>query len=878
VWPQAFSFLKKSTAIAVLISASLQAGASATDGSEQSDTSGNSNYSDYLSPALRANVENLKRQARQNATDSTNLVARSRLLADWIDAHALAALPGSPFGSRVRLNAALGSEQTNLADKIAEVDALISEYTLRDERPEVLGVLSAESLGPFEAGGLGTIRQTWQVGSQGMNKGGGFWIARHFSALYGEFQTDDPSAEGYVSISSSKSTVEFRAKSILARGPHGGFRAPEPALAFELVRGELEPGDSVTITYGDLTGGGPGLRITSIAGDSVPLPVYVALDQDQPWLMLPIQPFKIRGSNAVGVHGFAPSIVAVGEEFEVSVRAEDQFYNRAHDGAAMPSFHVFDGQKLLAKTLPGGSAIQTFSLSFNEIGPKWLRIVAADGSITGRFNPILVKQNPAQRLFWGDTHGHSGYAEGIGNIDGFMRFARDDARLDFVTHSEHDTWLDEAEWRLMRNKTQEFDEPGKFTPFLGYEWTTPAKRGGHHNVLFRTAKGRQRVSALEFATLSELYLELREQNSEDDVLIIPHAHNPGDSRLSDPRMERLIEIMSMHGTHQWFAKNYLSKGHQVGFVAASDDHLSHPGYSAPSRDTLAQRGGVSGVFAAENSRNAIFNALRNRQTFASSVDRIIVEAALNETPMGQRAQFSESREIVGQVVGSHGIESITLFKNDRALQSVDYIDADWSPESAQQHVRIEFTSDSTPFYPGDAPRGWRHWKGQLITTGVVVDAAQGSDFVNPNTQYLTSADDAGAFNFATQTRGDESFIDLTLSNITADATLVLEMQDTLETGSAPPFLRTHQMNQGGRFEVKLSELAAGKVSQTFPVSGYEDGVSVRAVVAAPEKMRKFRFTDAEQVTHGDQYFVVVRQMNGGMAWSSPIWVGGYPAR
>jgi hypothetical protein len=159
-----------------------------------------------------------------------------------------------------------------------------------------------------------------------------------------------------------------------------------------------------------------------------------------------------------------------------------------------------------------------------------------------------------------------------------------------------------------------------------------------------------------------------------------------------------------------------------------------------------------------------------------------------------------------------------------------------------------------------------------------VDAAQGSDFVNPNTQYLTPADDAGVFNFATQTRGDESFIDLTLSNITADATLVLDMQDTLETGSAPPFLRTHQMNQGGRFEVKLSELAAGKVSQTFPVSGYEDGVSVRAVVAAPEKMRKFRFTDAEQVTHGDQYFVVVRQMNGGMAWSSPIWVGGYPAR
>ena len=132
---------------------------------------------------------------------------------------------------------------------------------------------------------------------------------------------------------------------------------------------------------------------------------------------------------------------------------------------------------------------------------------------------------------------------------------------------------------------------------------TPAF-GGHHNVLYRDAEGRERVSALEYPTLSELYQGLHARYDPADVLVIPHAHNPGDYRQSDPRLEPLIEMMSMHGTFEWFVRQYLSHGHQVGLVAASDDHLSHPGYSAPNRNSLAQRGGLGAVLAPEKSRDA----------------------------------------------------------------------------------------------------------------------------------------------------------------------------------------------------------------------------------------------------------------------------------
>ncbi|GIT22058.1 MAG: hypothetical protein CM1200mP40_17400 [Gammaproteobacteria bacterium] len=112
--------------------------------------------------------------------------------------------------------------------------------------------------------------------------------------------------------------------------------------------------------------------------------------------------------------------------------------------------------------------------------------------------PSLVEENPEFRIYWGDTHGHSGYSEGIGTVDYFMRFARDDARLDYVTHSEHDVWLDAGEWDLIRRTSAEYDEPGKFVPYLGWEWTRHTRFGGHHNVLFRTIEDQIPVSAMEF--------------------------------------------------------------------------------------------------------------------------------------------------------------------------------------------------------------------------------------------------------------------------------------------------------------------------------------------------------------------------------------------
>jgi len=700
--------------------------------------------------------------------------------------------------------------------------------------------------------------------------GGGFWVARHFNAVFGAFQSEDPTSAGYVSIQTTDEDADFEVETIMASGPHGGFRTPEPAIAFRLVSGELDSGSAVTITYGDQSQGGPGVRVSTTESERMPLPLYVDLDGSGEWRPLPITPFIIGGSRVAGVHGFAPSIVEPGEQFELSVRAEDRYFNRAT--GEIPAFDVLVNDEVMATTTAGNDPISLLKLSLPEPGVYWVSIRSQDGTIAGDANPILVEKDPENRIYWGDTHGHSGFSEGIGTADFFMRFARDDARLDFVTHSEHDVWLDAGEWEEIRDISRKYDEPGKFIPYLGWEWTRHTRYGGHHNVLFRDIEDQMPVSGLRYPFLSELYEQLRARFDTGDIVVIPHAHNPGDYRQSDPKLEPLIEIMSMHGSFDWFMHAYLSHGHEVGVVAASDDHMSKPGYSAPTRNSLAQRGGLGAVMAKVKSRDSLFDAMKAKHTYATTGDRIILRMDLNGTRMGQRAPYSATRKITGRVIGTGPIKTVSLFKNENEIWQKEYL-LDVSPGS-EQELLLSFRSDPRPHFTGDAPRGWRHWRGQLTVSGGRLTQAIPMDFINPNMQSFEQ--EGNIVRFRTITRGDTSSIRLKLSNVNSDAAITFHFEEAIETGSAPPFYRTHRTIPASDVQIRLDELEDSRLTINMPAENYpNDSFTIRRVVTDGIRDVSFNFTDTENPDQGDYYFFKVEQANDAIAWSSPIWVGGY---
>lgn len=242
------------------------------------------------------------------------------------------------------------------------------------------------------------------------------------------------------------------------------------------------------------------------------------------------------------------------------------------------------------------------------------------------------------RLFFGDPHLHSRFSGDLaGEQDEGYVFARDFARLDFVAFTENDFHhyaerLSDADWIRSRRNAGVFDEPGRFTAFRGYEFTgmthpdSGEGRESHRCVLFPGSEAEivpwydgERV--LEPADLAEFFRGRR---------VLLHHHHPMGYDVTDDSVERNIEVCS----GWWncmripeFVENLhrmLDEGHRLGFIGASDNHERNPGLG----------GALTGVWAEQNTREGLFEAMRARRTYATTGLRPVIRFDVSGTVMG----------------------------------------------------------------------------------------------------------------------------------------------------------------------------------------------------------------------------------------------------
>jgi hypothetical protein len=224
------------------------------------------------------------------------------------------------------------------------------------------------------------------------------------------------------------------------------------------------------------------------------------------------------------------------------------------------------------------------------------------------------------------------------------------------------------------------------------------------------------------------------------------------------------------------------------------------------------------------------------------------------------------------------MESVTLFRNDEVIWQQDYLTATGPDTGDEGAFLLSFGSDATPFHPGDNPRGWRHWRGSIEVQDGTLESAQGMDFHNSFFQSLTRDPvQPNRFEFATLTRGDTSSIALRLSGVKRTTALSITLEDTRETGGAPPVYRKPQLAKGGQINLVLRDLNRGRLERTLTVDSYTDTVLLRRQIDDGDREVRFEVTDRSK-KQGDYYFIRVRQANDAMAWSSPIWIGGFPKR
>ena len=272
-------------------------------------------------------------------------------------------------------------------------------------------------------------------------------------------------------------------------------------------------------------------------------------------------------------------------------------------------------------------------------------------------------------------------------------------------------------WQSIQAAAERHNDPGAFTTFIGYEYTSSRDGNLHRNVFYRGSEAPPLpFSRLDSLNPEDLWAWMDEHRARGiDAIAIPHNANgsngnmfdlvkfegePLDAAYAEQRMrnEPLVEITQVKGTsdtHPFLSPNdewadfeifpyqiaswaksrpqgsYVRQAwlnglameasdgfnpYRFGIVGASDTHnagerfdegkfvskvglldsqptsrgsvpLSEEGGFREAYNRFFGASGLAGVWAEENTRDAVFDAFRRKETFATSGPRIKVRLA-----------------------------------------------------------------------------------------------------------------------------------------------------------------------------------------------------------------------------------------------------------
>ncbi len=506
-----------------------------------------------------------------------------------------------------------------------------------------------------------------------------------------------------------------------------------------------------------------------------------------------------------------------------------------------------------------------------------------------------VMTSPFEDLnpYYGDLHNHCNVGYGHGSIEDAFHNAR--LQLDFACVTVHAHWHDIPDgetrlddvvdyhkrgfavtaehWPHVKNMVASQHVDGEFVTFLGFEWHS--RRYGDHNVYFNGAEG----DIIRANNMEEMRARLRDYRAQGiETMLMPHhiGYKAGYRGINwtefDPEFISVVEIMSMHGASESAVAPYpylhtmgprdwqstlqygLAQGHIVGVVGSTDHHSAHPGSYGHGR---------MGVWAEELTRDAIWQAIQNRRTYALTGDRIQVAFSLNGQPMGTMLPNTPQREINVAVTGGDAIDYVDVLHNNRVVYR-------WNPT---------YPTHEDPFaHPlkvylelGWAERGEDiDWQVELgVIDGdlhAVEPRFRGHEVVAPQSgeedSYAFSdwrriGDDGVQFN--TRTWGNST------TSTASTQGMCLEIAGSQHTQLAGTI-------NGHPVKVSLADLREG------PLAGYLGGFLTPAYCfhrAVPHSEYDIHFDFSHRVpsSQRDWYYIRVRQKNNQWAWSSPIWVG-----
>ena len=337
--------------------------------------------------------------------------------------------------------------------------------------------------------------------------------------------------------------------------------------------------------------------------------------------------------------------------------------------------------------------------------------------------PLVTKYEQGAR--WSKGFNAGGQEAVAATIDMITAFSQGEFDPEMIANYSPGSRRYATLWDDVINAAEEFNDPGRFTTFIGFEWTSLVKGGNmHRNVIFRDGADRAR-QVVPYTTISpigstdplDLYKYLENYEAKTNGAAMAFAHNgnlsngimfPVDAQYTGRKLdkkyveqrakwERMYEITQIKGDGEahpflspddefadygtWdvgnldlsvaktddmlageYAREALKSGlaleaklgtnpYKFGIVGGTDSHTSlptaeednffgkHTGYE-PSPERLTHpfmkskygefsswqqvASGYTGVWARENTRASLFDAMDRKEVYATTGPRMFV--------------------------------------------------------------------------------------------------------------------------------------------------------------------------------------------------------------------------------------------------------------
>lgn len=443
-----------------------------------------------------------------------------------------------------------------------------------------------------------------------------------------------------------------------------------------------------------------------------------------------------------------------------------------------------------------------------------------------------------------------------------------------------------ADWEKLRDAVRRENGQG-YPMFMGYEWQGSGK-DGDHNVFFLDNEQDMKHPMR--------YQELLEEYDGVEAIGIPHhvAYQLGSRGKNwdthNEKFSPFAEIYSSHGcsendtgamdmerhlhmgprTGETCYERGLERGYRVGVIASGDNHNLPAVYDH----------GTMCVLAENNTKEAIWEGLRNRRVYGVSRSRMNIDFTVNDAPMGAVIPAGKGK-LKFRIQAADAIDRVEILK-DNVLDEMAVHAGTWERDALGEHIRVKFAVE---FGWGPNPRFYkdmlvRKWHGSLNVPGRICSIEKCWNSLGQNLEQVTEQRcEFDMTTYMSTTTGHwmgpsnvvkEGFV-FEVEGRPEDE-ILLKVDSYEYRFTLRELMKTSRVLPQYQESMELAKQVYGDVEHYRDDFYWHNAYKTRIRQAVPEKAYTMEFEKDVVLEKGSNYRLRVWLRNGDAAWVSPIFV------